>query len=583
MTRVESAVNIGATVALLLLCFIGTVAAITHLDIGLDISDAGFYLLSYDQPNDVYVQTTLFGVIWDLISPFRGIVANRLYAVFFVQFAFASLAIALCSHFGFRGGQSVIIAVLIGVAGSLHYLASWLPDPNYNLLNIIFITFTWTAFFFLLTACRKSERAFRPAIAAWAFVIGALIVAGLLIKITSAALMGLTIVATYFWFDRHNLSVRRVGGLAVSSAGGISVLVCVLTLFGFSPLRVYETMMDGYAVVKLLIPGTLGFAEPIYAYWTEMSYLSVFALFYIGAGILLAVGLYCDKSLTSNARILLSLVAGIGFAAAIVYMNAFRPTPEFINGCFWAAAILVMASAPLAPPGGRSKIVLLVLLAPLSLFIFTYGTGTGWAGQFTISAGLAWAPIGTALVALPRNARSILLTPILVLLTFGLLAAGDRAYLVPYRMGVSMDGITESVPAGPYDDKLKVPSDLVPFYERLAAVQPMVQALDYRPMLIDMTGRAPIVAYLLGAKIPRTPGIFGGYEGSYAAFDLIVAKIDSVELKRAWVLQSDNYEERFPNVLLTKRGLTFPDDYEKITKIPIPYINSTGTLYAPKH
>ncbi|MGN6144072.1 MAG: hypothetical protein ACTHOP_10835, partial [Mesorhizobium sp.] len=197
MTRVESAVNIGATVALLLLCFIGTVAAITHLDIGLDISDAGFYLLSYDQPNDVYVQTTLFGVIWDLISPFRGIVANRLYAVFFVQFAFASLAIALCSHFGFRGGQSVIIAVLIGVAGSLHYLASWLPDPNYNLLNIIFITFTWTAFFFLLTACRKSERAFRPAIAAWAFVIGALIVAGLLIKITSAALMGLTIVATY--------------------------------------------------------------------------------------------------------------------------------------------------------------------------------------------------------------------------------------------------------------------------------------------------------------------------------------------------------------------------------------------------
>lgn len=68
MMRTEAVYHLCVGTMLALLWGAGLAAAIAHINVGLDISDTGFYLLNYDQPKDIYSQSTLFGVVWGVIS-----------------------------------------------------------------------------------------------------------------------------------------------------------------------------------------------------------------------------------------------------------------------------------------------------------------------------------------------------------------------------------------------------------------------------------------------------------------------------------------------------------------------------------
>lgn len=474
------------------------------------------------------------------------------------------------------------MTVLFALAGSLHYLCYWLPDPNYNSLNMTFIALSWAVFFKLVIACRKTEGAFDRDAAVWAFAIGALIVAGGLIKITSAALMGLTMIAVYFWLDRPNLSVRRLCGFAAMAILGVAASLCILTLVDFNPVRVYQTMSSGYETFKLLTPPSLGISASLDSYQLEIRSLPIFGTYILIAAIFISIALFSAKISTPAMSVLLSIVAGAGFVIAIFSPGAFQITPQFINGVFWIATILAVVTVPLMLASVRGKVIVILLLMLMSMVIYTYGTGNRWSGHFAPAVGLVWVAIGAALATLPLHARLVATMPVTVLLALSMFAAAAMAYQEPYRLGSPMAEITDSVSIGPYHDTMRVPRDLVPFYERLATVRPQVASLTRRPMLLDMTGRAPIVTYLIGAKVPVASWLLGGYPGSIPAFQMIAKHIPKDELKRAWILQSDDYDGRFPNDLLKEYGLNFPDGYSEIVEVPLPYINSTAKLYAPK-
>ena len=65
-------------------------------------------------------------------------------------------------------------------------------------------------------------------------------------------------------------------------------------------------------------------------------------------------------------------------------------------------------------------------------------------------------------------------------------------------------------------------------------------------------------------------------------FDFIVSHIPRKDISQAWILQSPEYEARFPDNILAKFGVNFPADYVEVAKVPLPYIGVAGHLYAPK-
>lgn len=579
MVRVEP---IGSYVLLAFLALVWTAVlttAATHMNIGLDISDTAYYILSFTNSEEIYSQSTLFGVVWKLISPFDGIIANRYFNLFVVQLSFLFLACALSAYLDFKPLVSVGVVVSFALASSLHYLIGWLPDPSYNSLNLCIIALSWGAFFMLARACQRPGHS----IVAWAFVIGVFLASAVLVKATSAGLLGIALLTGYFFVDYSNLSIRRLTILAIYALVGIAIFLLFTSATGFTPSRIYLTMSNGFTAGTLIADPPLAILYPLQEYFDRLSAAPILQNWYPAAfGLCFGIILFSGDRLPMWLRLTVSVALSFAFAAITFSFGYELPHVSFINVCFWFAYVLAIAALTLVPTEMKPRLAGIMLIMALSLGIYSYGTNTNWLQRVSNTSGLAWTAAAMVLAALPSRERLVWAPPMIMLLVSSLAAAAIGAEREPYRLDGPMSAMTSPAKAGPQEETIFVSPQLAAFYNGLAPIRHDIGKLANRPILIDLSGRAPMAAYQIGARVPRTPWILSEYPGSVPVFDLIVGQIPRDDIKQAWILQSSEYQKGFPNDILAKFGVNFPADYVEIVKVPLPYIEATGHLYAPK-
>lgn len=563
-----------ATIWIAVLIAIGT-----HIDVGLDISDSAYYLLSHTESSDIYFQPTLFGVVWKLISPFDGIIADRYFNLSLVQISFLFLAISIVIYLDLRDPIRIGFLIFFALGSSLFYIVTWLPDPSYNSLNLCVVAISWAAFFMLGRDCeRYSHR-----IGIWAFIIGAVLAAAILVKATSAGLLGVALLLGYFFVDYSNLSLKRLARLAAFAIAGAIAFFLLTSSIDFTPPRIYKTMSNGLMATMLLTNSPLSVFTPVKDYVTQVSAASADQIWILVAfALFFAAVLFSRIFLYFWLRVVMSVVVSTAFIAIMFNFYYESPRLPFVNLSFWSALTLVTIARISIPSETKPRLIGVIFIMVLSLFIYSYGTGNGWLRGFSFAASFAWIAVAVILASIPSQERLVTAAPVIALFVSGLVAATIESEKEPYRLGGPMSTMTSATKAGPQKETIFVSPQLASFYNELAPIRDDISRLPKRPILIDLSGRAPMAAYQIGARVPRTPWILSEYPGSVRVFDLIVGQIPRDDIKQAWILQSPEYQKGFPNDILTKFGVNFPADYVEIAKVPLPYIEATGHLYAPK-
>lgn len=206
----ETSQSVGVTsvryvVALLAFSFALAIAwcVVSRLNIGLDVSDSAYYIISYAILRDIVPQSTLAGWLWACMFPFDGVLINRYLVVVFLVVCFLILVLQACRTIS---GRQIGWIVACACAGSLVYYVHWLPDPSYNSINIGYVALSWAGTFGLLHLT-SNNITIRSRAAIWALVVGCVATSDFLVKPTSAAPLGLALLVFYFaltWRD-HNL------------------------------------------------------------------------------------------------------------------------------------------------------------------------------------------------------------------------------------------------------------------------------------------------------------------------------------------------------------------------------------------
>jgi len=152
----------------------------------------------------------------------------------------------------------------------------------------------------------------------------------------------------------------------------------------------------------------------------------------------------------------------------------------------------------------------------------------------------------------------------------------------PYRVSTSLDEQTERTRIRGGRSYLLTDPVTRTFLDALATASDEVVPFAARPILIDLTGRHPFIAYHLGMGVPISPWPLSGSDGSQRYLDHVIGQLSAGELQTAWVLDGATCRGRMAPSELVRLGQRFPDGYEELVLTHSPYMDCAVSLYRPK-
>jgi len=557
---------------------------VRRLDAGMDLSDTAFYLISQAWHEQIKAQITLFGPLWDSLSPFRSIYWNRALA----------LTLIVLSSLYLVGGAAAFVTKLpirqfspvfpLGVSAALTFYSFWLPDASYDLMNLIFISAALGAFFRLQTILsEKGDARVRQVVLPTA-VLGAVGLGIAVVKITTAALLAPAIVICLLYSARR-ISDRNVWVCSIGAASfGVLVTVCLLATVGLDPYRAMSVLVDGYDVARMITDPHFDVLRSLQIHWSSIQY---------------AVGV--NKRLTELLVLLCILSVTVSINTRIVM--AFRPWLRAGQWIVLFAIMIILACDTTSPQVRLSMIGLLsqvsviyslatgefrgelrvrgLALVAVTLYAqiaYCFGTNSSWSTLASLSTLFALLPA----IVLYGSRLGPNILPALIFVGGAAMLTMGAIERNPYRMDSSFSELTETVTVGPYNEPFKVNPALAPFYRKLGEVRDEFFVHGNMPVLLDLTGRAPMASFQLGARLPGTAWTLSGYPGSTDFFNYFASKLPEQDRQTAWLLVPDDAHPGIPLNLLSSIGIKFPEGYVPVTTVPIPYINAEATLYRPK-
>ncbi|WP_375567408.1 hypothetical protein [Oceaniradius stylonematis] len=558
-----------------------------RLDVGVDVSDGAYYIISYARHQEVTAQATLAGWLWAGFSPFEGIVANRYLSLAATVGAFVMLAASLVAYAGRTDRTGSMIALGLCVGGGLIYYFYWFVDPSYNSVTLVFIALCWAAVLALVSATRRAYHSLSRVEAIWAFAVGAVVAGTVFAKASSALLLGATALLFYVLTSWRSITAIRLAGLAGASMLGLAVPFAVFALAGESPERAIRTFSEGVALAWLLTSPSADPITPLFHFFGDVLVAPVirsWALLPFAMLVFLAVlgPALARRGVGFAVRFGLS-ISLTGLFVLAVLLNVGGSLRPAANALMVLTLLLAFLAAPTLDSGQRTKALFLVFGMAGAAAAYANGTGNAWSFQLIGAMGFPFAAIAAVVSAMRAEERNLWTLPALGLLVCSFWVTARAIETEPYRLEPPMSDMQSVALVGPYSEPIRELVEQAEFYNRLAEFKPLVADLPRRPLLIDLTGRVPVVAYQIGARIPGTPWLLSGYPGSGAFFDAMIGNYDEMELAEAWVFQTDDYARSHPNTALGAFGLSFPDDYLPLVTVPVPYMGFEATLYAPKH
>ena len=561
-----------------------------NLHRGVEFSDAGYYFINTWRFAEVDGEVTQFGVVWRLLPLPESIYWNRVALLFLLLGAGGFLAHAAWSLVWPGAARRLWDRLPVwsfGAGGAALYYFGWIPDPSYNSIALL-LSMLLTAMSFRIAAQLRA--------AGDVAMVNAVIAGGLLLMLAvarqptalvMAALLPLVVVAL------GRPSFRVIVRLA---AGGLlgGALYVVLTSLLVEPFTTtLGRMLNGLAFLE---DGGHDYHSLHRAFWAGVGGV-VWAHKIAFAGLTAGLMFACWGRLFDNCRYCAALGAVLPPASLFLMLGDFliggqgfeRIDMQAMANVLFAFSPAVAVAALFAGavsvwrPGA-------IDFKPFSVTIMAL-LGA-WFAQFFLTSN-AWHLFASYTAVFPVLALLLASARIedgavtwragaaicLALALHG--AVWRHAEAKPYRLAAPLSGQTLATPLRDGAEKIYTDEKTHALLNALSEAARKMGPVDERPVLIDMSGRAPFVNYHMQAPVPGKAWLLSGYAHSQAVFDTAVMGLDDEAFNRAWILDAPDYRRRHAPDAIAARGRDLERDYTIVFEGYFPYPGATFVLRRP--
>ena len=556
------------------------IVAFSYLHRGFDITDNGYYLLISHRYEDVAYEIRQFGIFTRLIYLAVGESA----ALMRIAGAVMLMAVSMICGWSIgrsyevkSAGQKALYLAIPALPAILFY-RQWLSTPNYNWLTLISGLFLLTGFMVLTFPSKKSQLSGGIIIGISGFI-------AFLSKLTTAAFFA-GILIFVLMVERKKISeIIQVflGGL-IGLLGGVAFIY----LNGQTIPGIYLKLIRGYEAISLFEHSVDSIFAPMWYYLKQLT-LGYWWLWLGYTILLIGIRLYFEKVKKAANGFELRILAGIWLAVLLL-------AGLFIETGYWAGLLygfslifLIVSrfkvSGTLKTDAGWSRSTLRSFYGVLIAFSIAFGTINQYTWVFANIICVFILSLLFLIDSFPNSARIFSQKGLFVLF---LILVPYTLYVVPlsskrpvtYGQDIEvtrMETLTsirlgrETVITSPkYSEALTI-------LQNNAIDNGFVEGTP----IIDLTGLAPGLVYALDGRSPVYPWYSGGYPNSKTFVENILKDWTDEDFNNAWVLTSEN-KRQIPSSLVTERGKSFPDEFEKVSSIVIPTKdNITVELWRP--
>jgi hypothetical protein len=573
----------------LLVCF--PIVIGLHLDRGIDVSDAGYYHASISYLHDNAMAVTQFGVIWNVLPLPETIWIRRLALLILVSLASGWMALEALALAGSTGRYATpladrLIFAGIGLGAGTFYASLWLVDPSYNAMAV------GLSCGLVALALRYANHSAQAVVSL--VIAGILIVFLLYARQPTAAAIGLILASFVVIMVRPDLP--RLAGITGLAVLGMVIGVGLIWIRVEAPSVSLDRFEAGLELAEVLARdinqldrlqhflGALGALAARHWYLLALAFAAFAAPGHL-------------KPVRSRlGRLALAALPGMSLVTVVAWQLADLPDRASAQYAFQSqvaalAGLMAVAIGLGCLVGARSRrqrrlamrrlgIVIVLVLSAVAVI---YWTGSLWFPRLSIVAVM---PILALLVAAytPHRFRfAVHAVAIVVVTAMVQLVAWQAMSMAPYRLDGSLQAQRVSTPLRHGQSTLLTDERTHHLLTALSQASAGLKECrgDARPVLLDLTGRMPLVAYHVNARPPGRSWVLSGYPGSKDLFEFVVSRLDDETLSRAWVLDAPDFDLRHDIDVLAQRGIDFERTHELRAQAFAPYPGVQVRLYAP--
>lgn len=545
---------------------------------GVDLTDEGFYLNTLRNPKMYLETTSYFGFVYQIMFKILGGNVIELRQVMLILLLIISWLISYQLLARYRNQSSLFnvdfLAISLALSSSvLMVYATWLPTPNYNLLNIF-------ALLLISFATLRLNKLFKnPCYLEFSLIfIGGILSA--LSKPSSAALVFILYVSlAIIVFYKHKLIRNNLIKTFLVTAP-IFFIIFIIVLWGVSGSLegTIASLKQGLENGNLLSGKQ---RNPLTLLWRgAFNINSTFVIFSTVFCILVISIIYTLKGKFTAFKLLFSdfIIFIVGASLGISVFLGFAQNPfsklRLSDQAFLILLIsLTVISISLMQKREANRkrlltfeITFLIFLLP---YVYVFGTSNNYYNA--IALGGIFFVIGTSFFLVRANdsqGLNLLRKYSILCLLFAFLSVHE-GITKPYRqpaglMAKTNEVINEGGLAG-----LKVEPKVASYFNKIYT-DAYENGFISGTTLIDMSGASPTVAYSLDANSVGAAWYIGGYPGSTDRAIRSLSKGTEAELKSAWILSEPNYKRALNNIVLKRFGLDLQKDYELVSEFFVP-------------
>lgn len=563
-----------------------------NLNRGLDLTDTGFYYLAIQNHPDVMSGPTLFGSIWSILPLPEKFHMHRLAVLGFLWLSAGFLANTLFSLYGDfkqRLCRYSMIALSIGAISTFY--TWWLPDPSYNSITLILIP----AVLALAFKITRSLKIMRQTPQWSSFWLGLLLPALGLTRPQSAVLLGPCLLVFVLIFARPDW--RQICRTSFYVMLGTGTLILILAVF-VEPITVswgrlytgyvdrgileidrspgkafFQFMENAKRIVVNKWPLTLGLIGGFLlrngaenAYVKKRKDLKYAGEFLVASVLVFASILFVSEtsgsqklSLTNIAHFVFPLVLGMMILLLIgIACGVFTKRTDKLE----------------------TDVALLLIIVALVAQVILSGNQwlkfSGWFAFYFLMTIIFYTKFRS-----PSETNWTFLSVIIVILAVQF-AAFKQATQNPYGLRDNLFAQSILTPISSDRNILKLDQETHDFLTAFEEGRDRIAELNEPPVVIDASGRFPMLIHYLGGRPTRWPWLMSTHPGSKNMIEQSLSSLSHNQRSKAWIIVAPDWRRSHDLGILEKWGIDVTQGYISISKSYSPTIKSEVWLLAPK-
>lgn len=565
------------------------IVLILNSDRGLDLEDESYYILVASFPSEIFSVIThekyytglLFYLSGYNLFIFRifGIIILLLSSFWFSLELYSYIEKKFLLNYDFYNKLYFILIILLS---SLSYYVWWLLTPSYNWLSLVSMILISSSIFRIFNEANKIKgKLFCLEYLYLGFSLSLLFMA------KPSSLIGLFPAFILFILFNNKIDLMR-------AFFSVSIIFVTLIFFHIIFLdggfyEYYYKFKEGMQRISLNASGH-GIMNSLILIRHDLKNIMISINKYQLLGMLfliLFVSLYLKKLKHKKISLYIYLSVLL-FSLSLYYLQIFPYTiKQKVYLLILVFSLFIVCIYFITEESLKRKFklfiypfLLLLYLSYLSLAL-SFGTNTNiWFHAsisyiFPVSGLLSFIFILDIRHKLIKNMKIISG----IIMSCFVLIIINNAYNNPFGLSSSIKEQTERVDIL---GGIKVDKNQSIYINDLLKAKDLIKNINENIYLIDTTGATPGSNVILNAKFFDTPWFIGGYNGSNDVVHRILKSIPEEQVKKAWILTTNDGKMSLNHNIFEKLGINFPNEYEKVTDLYLMKRNENQELWKPK-